>query len=263
MKRLKSFEEEFLRAVLNLSQRILKATKRNGLVTFFIYGSYGDGKTSLLLHTSYEVLGQLYNLKNVDSWFLALDHLFFNPIEALLYVEVHRSKYDRRVPLLGMDDVGQHIPRARWWREDVVQFREWMTVARTDVAAIGFTAPTQLSLPGGIIDACFLRIKVERHKKKAGVSVAKAYEMRLSPMFQQICSGPIFEDEFPTHYPDFVFDLYKQMRERAVSPLRRHLISMMGEEETIEHMREQGATQKAIAQVIGKSDSTISRRLQH
>lgn len=247
--------------MLNLSERIIKAHEKNGLVTFFIYGNFADGKTSYLLHVMYEVLGVIHKLKNVDAWFTALDHIFFNPIEGLIYIQVYRSKHKQRVPILGMDDVGQHIPRARWWREDVVQFREWMTVARTDTASIGFTAPTQLSLPGGIIDSCFLRIKVERSKKARGESIAKAYEMKLSPMFQKICSGPVFVDEFPRHYPNFVFTEYQQMREKMVSPLRRQLISMLGEDDTIKHMDEQGATQKAIASVIGKSEATVSRRL--
>jgi len=79
-------------------------------------------------------------------------------------------------------------------------------------------------------------------------------------MFQKICSGPIFVDEFPRHYPDFIFHDYQAMREKMVSPLRRQLISMLGEEGTIKHMKEMGATQKAIAQVIGKSQPTVSRK---
>lgn len=250
-----------MKDVLNLSERIIKAHEKNGLVTFFVYGAFADGKTSFLFHVMYEVLGCLHKLKHVDAWFAALDHIFFNPIEGLIYVQVYRSKHNQRVPVLGMDDVGQHIPRARWWREDVVQFREWMTVARTDISSIGFTAPTQLSLPGGIIDSCFLRIKVEKSKHKKGESIAKAYEMKLSPMFQQICSGPVFIDEFPTHYPDFVFSEYQQMRDRMVSPLRRHLISMLGEDGTIKHMKEMGASSEAVATVITKSPRTVTRRI--
>lgn len=247
--------------MLSLSERIIEAHEKHGLVTFFVYGEFADGKTSYLLHVMYEVLGHIYKLKNIDAWLSALDHLFFNPIEGLVYVQINRSKHEQRVPVLGMDDVGQHIPRARWWREDVVQFREWMTVARTDTSSIGFTAPTQLSLPGGIVDACFLRIKVQKDKTVKGQSVAKAYKMSLSPMFQQICSGPVFIDQFPRHYPDFVYTEYEQMRDNMVSPLRRNLISLLGEDGTIKHMKEQGATQKVIATVIGKSQQTVSNRL--
>jgi len=100
--------------VLGLSEKIIEAHERNGLVTFFIYGAFADGKTSYILHAMYEVLGYLGKLRDVDAWFAALDHIFFNPLEGLLYVQVHRQKTGKRVPVLGMDDVGQHIPRARW-----------------------------------------------------------------------------------------------------------------------------------------------------
>lgn len=247
--------------MLELAKRIIHAYRHKGLVTGFIYGEYAHGKTSCLLHTSKEVLQTLFKLKNLDAWLLALDHLFFNPAEAMMFIETYRSKKKQRVVMLGMDDVGQHIPRARWWREDVVQFREWMTVARTDCAAVLFTAPTQLSLPGGIIDSCFLRIKVERHPDNRDMSIAKAYKISLSPRFQEICSGPVFIDEFPRHYPNFVFKEYESMREEMVSPLRRHLMSLMGMDGTIETLHDMGATQQTIANVVGKERSTISRRL--
>jgi len=248
--------------VLDLSRRILEASnpKSKGLVTFFVYGKFAHGKTSYLLHVMYEVLGEIYKMKDVDSWICALDHLFFNPLEGLMYIEVEKQKTGLRVPVLGMDDVGQHIPRARWWREDVVQFREWMTVARSDVASIGFTAPTQLSLPGGIIDVCFLRVKIEKNKHRSHWSVAKGYEISYSPKFQEICSGPKFVDDFPTRYPDFVFEQYTAMRKASVSPLRRQLISLMGEKGAMKHLRQLGATQEGTGRVIGKSQQTISKR---
>lgn len=91
---------------MELSRRIIHAHKTRGLVTVFIYGKYAHGKTSYLLHVSKEVFQKLYNLKDLDAWLMALDHLFFSPVEALMYVETYRSKHDgERVVLLGMDDV--------------------------------------------------------------------------------------------------------------------------------------------------------------
>jgi len=249
--------------MLELARRIVNAYEGKGLVTGFIYGKFAHGKTSYLLHTAREVFGTLYNLRNIDAWLKALDHLYFHPIEAMSYIEAYRSKHPHeRVVMLGMDDVGQHIPRARWWREDVVQFREWCSVARSDVAAVLFTAPTMLSLPGGIIDTCFLRIHVRRHPKKRTMSIAQGYEVSISPYFQVNVSGPVFEDEFPRHYPDFVFTEYEQMREQMVAPLRRHLIGLMGVDKTIESLADMGASQKGIGEVVGKDQSTISKRLQ-
>lgn len=246
---------------MELSDKIVNAHKHKGLVTGFAYGEYSDGKTSYALHVTFEVLKALFGLKDVDTWYLVLDHLFFHPVEAMLFIEAHKEKHQDRVPILVMDDVGQHLPRARWWREDVVQFREWCTVARTDCSCVLFTAPTQLSLPGGIIDACFWRIKVEKNPKRRGWSLAKAYKMSVSPMFQPICSGPIFQDNFPTHYPNFVFEMYEDMRKKAVAPLRRHLISLMGVDKAVKAMRDTGLTQKAIGEVVGKSQQDVSYRL--
>ena len=248
--------------MMDLSESIIRAYKGRGLVTAFVYGKYADGKTSCLLHSFTEVFHYLLKLKELDAWLMALDHVFFNPAEAMMYVETYRSQNEgKRVVTLGMDDVGQHLPRARWWREDVVQFREWMTVARTDCAAVVFTAPTQLSLPGGIIDSCFLRIKVERHPEKRGISIAKGYEIGLSPRFQEICRGPVFEDEFPRHYPDYIFEEYERMRNEMVAPLRRHLLSLMGVDETIKKLRDMGATQETIGKIVNKDQATVSRKL--
>jgi len=250
--------------MLELANRIVQAYKGRGLVTAFIYGRYADGKTSYLLHAAREAFGKLLNLKHVDAWLMALDHLYFHPVEAMMMIETFRTKNKGdRVVLLGMDDVGQHLPRARWWREDVVQFREWMSVARTDCSAVLFTAPTQLSLPGGIIDSCFLRLKVERHPERRNLSLAKGYEIRLSPRFQEICSGPVFIDEFPRHYPDFVFEEYENMRERMVAPLRRHLMSLMGEDKVVEGLAKMGATQKTIGSLTNKTQQSISYRLKN
>jgi hypothetical protein len=248
--------------MLELAKRIIAAYKGKGLVTGFIYGKFAHGKTSYLLHTAREVFGAIYKLRNVDAWLMALDHLFFDPIEAMAYIEAYRSKNPHgRVVVLGMDDVGQHIPRARWWREDVVQFREWMTVARSDVSAVLFTAPTQLSLPGGIIDACFLRLHVRRHPERRDVSVAYGYEVSVSPYFQVNVSGPIFRDEFPRHYPNFVFEEYERMRQKMVAPLRRYLIGLMGLDKTIETLNRMGATHETIGRIVGKERSTITKRL--
>jgi len=248
--------------MLEFAERIIGAYESKGLITGFIYGKYADGKTSYLLHTAMEVFKKLCNLSSVDAWFMALDHLHFQPIEAMLHIEAHQSKHpDERIVMLGMDDVGQHIPRARWWREDVVQFREWMTVARSDVAAVVFTAPTMLSLPGGIVDSCFFRIHVKRHPDKRNMSIAEAYEVSISPYFQVNVSGPIWKDEFPKFYPDFVFKEYEQMRKKMVAPLRRYLIQLMGEEEAIKSLSDMGTTHRAIGEVFNKERSTITKRL--
>jgi len=250
--------------MLQLSRKVIHAHKTKRLVTGFIYGKYADGKTSYLLHTAQEVFKNIHKLQEVDAWLMALDSIFFSPIEALMFVETYRSKHENeRVILLGMDDVGQHIPRARWWREDVVQFREWMTVARTDCASVLFTAPTQLSLPGGIIDSCFLRIRVKKHPEERGMSIALGYEVSVSPYFQVNVSGPKFKDEFPTHYPDYVFKEYTSMRENMVTPLRRNLMKLMGIDKTIETLHEMGATQKAIGEVVNRDKTTICKRLKN
>lgn len=246
---------------MELADRIIHAWKHKGLVTAFVYGQFGDGKTSFLLHTAYEVFKRIGNLSKAEAWFQALDHLFFSPIEGMAYIETARTKNpNARVVMLGMDDVGQHLPRARWWREDVVQFREWLTVARTDAAAVVFTAPTQLSLPGGIIDACFIRIHVQKSDTPR-YSIAKGYQVFLTPRFQQGVKGPIFIDEFPRHYPNFVYNEYTIMRKKAVAPLRRHLIQMWGEEQTIVVLNNMGMSQKAIGKIVGKDNSTICKRL--
>lgn len=246
--------------MLSLTRKIIRAMKKRGLITAFIYGEYGDGKTSFSLHVAQEVFAILYKLSGVDAWLMALDHLYFDPKQALLFIELQRRERKGRVPLIIMDDVGQHLSRIRWWMQDVVEFREWMGVARTDCAAIIFTAPTNLSLPSGIIDQCFRRIHVRKDAEQKGMSEAKGYRMALSPMFQQM-SVPEFIDTFPTHYPDYVFERYEEMREQQVSPLRRSVIARLGLDKTMEVLSGLGATQKVIGEIVGKDNSTVSKRL--
>ncbi len=250
--------------MLELTRRMLEAHHTRGLCTFFVYGKYGYGKTSLLLHAAKEYFESLFRLKKVDAWFTALDHLYFNPMEALLYVEAYKQDHPgERVPLLGMDDVGQHLPRARWWREDVVEFREWVGVARSDTSAIGFTAPTQLSLPGGILDACFLRLHVKKDYEERGMSKAYAYEVSVTPYFQPMVSGPKFVDIFPTHYPDFVYEEYQAMREASVAPLRRSLMEKMGTDEVIMKLKGMGLKNTTIGRITRLDNSTIGKHLKN
>jgi len=209
-----------------LSQLIEKAWRHDGVVTAYVYGDFGSGKTSYALWVAYEVLG---------SWDQALKHLFFSPREAALAMRRAIEK-GRRLKIIIMDDAGLWLDRTTWWEEDKVMFGQFFNLVRSIAAGVVFTTPAQ-ELPRSILRRCAFRVNVrptgsEEILSKGGpglleslqarcseyglrefYSIATGYRMRMLPSFFEFAKKEYY-DFFPLHYP--VYREYSAKRRRAL-----------------------------------------------
>ncbi len=257
-----------------LSNLIERAYKREGFISALIFGPQGMGKTSYALHVAKEVYG---------SWHEALDHLFFNPNEAIdkLFSALEEEK---RLKLIIMDDAGLWLGKGRWWQEDKLEFAEFFDIIRTVCSAVIFTTPAD-NLLSRIskeimlrIKVCYIDSKLYCQLRKQGYNidvenwrVAKIYRFSLSPLFQPIIKKKAY-DVYPLYYPDEIKQLYDAKRREAVrqklDKVRQSIISedsiivsKDNLDELIIQLLEQGYSKTEIAKKLGISRATVYNRL--
>ncbi|RLG89123.1 MAG: hypothetical protein DRO15_01300 [Thermoprotei archaeon] len=205
---------------------IRRAMKFNGVVTAYVYGDFGHGKTSYALWTAYEVLG---------DWGKVLKYLFFDPREAVRVMG--RAIYDGvRLPIIIMDDAGLWLDRLTWWERDKVAFMEFFNLIRSVAAGIIFTTPSE-DLPKAILKKSFFRIAVSpvsrdrvveivgvngyesllNLAKKYGLAkefcIATGYRLKTLPSFMNIVRKE-FYDVYPLQYP--IYREYEVKRREAL-----------------------------------------------
>ena len=196
------------------------------MVTAYVYGEFGHGKTSYALWTAYEVLG---------SWDKVLDYLFFNPAEAVRAMSRAVGRGER-LPIVIMDDAGLWLDRLTWWEADKVAFIEFFNLIRSVASGVIFTTPSE-ELPRQLVRKCFFRVLVQPAYKdtvvkhvgpegyEALVSIARqfgvkpvfnmavGYRLRMLPSFMEYVKKE-FYDFYPLQYP--VYEAYREKRQRAV-----------------------------------------------
>jgi len=246
-----------------LAELVKKAHKYNGIVTAYIYGEFGYGKTSYALWTAHEVYG---------SWKKALDHLYFKPHEVIEAIgEAIRT--ENRIPVIIMDDAGLWLDRLTWYERDKVMFMQLFNLIRSVAAGVLFTTPSQ-ELPNQILNKCFFRIKVEivnpemepteiieQVEKLARsynlyplISKAIGYRLKTLPTFFKLVKKT-FYDYFPTYYP--IFNEYTRKRREALGYYFKKLFEFI---ETPEEEREEGF--QFIKKSIGGEYKFIKRELE-
>lgn len=214
-----------------LADLIHNMIKHDSIVTVYVYGDMGVGKTSYALWVAREVLG---------SWDSVLKHLFFRPEEVIREV-IKAVNQDRKLPIIIMDDAGTWLDRMTWWEREKVSFMKFFNLIRSVAHAVIFTTPSE-ELPKQITNKCFIRVNVRRtsYEELANIygdtsalskiagengvkplfSLAVGYVIKTLPSFMHQVKKE-FYDAFPTHYPDSVFRKYEKMRKKAVGMLLR------------------------------------------
>lgn len=205
-----------------LADLIKKAYKYNGIITVYVYGEFGYGKTSYALWTAYEVYG---------SWKKALDNLYFKPREVIEAIG-RALEEDKRIPVIIMDDAGLWLDKLTWWERDKVRFMELFNLIRSLAAGVIFTTPSE-ELPKQILNKCFFRVKVELANPRVEpreiieqvrelaksynlyplVSKATGYRLKTLPSFFRLVKKTYY-DYFPTHYP--IYNEYTEKRREAL-----------------------------------------------
>ena len=216
-----------------LADLIKQAYSRNGVISAYVYGEFGYGKTSYALWTAYEVLG---------SWRKVLNYLFFDPGEAVK-VMAKAIYTDKRLPIIIMDDAGLWLDKLTWWQEEKVAFMEFFNLIRSVTAGVIFTTPSE-ELPKQILKKCFFRIAVspaterkiaelireedfrkvialtEKYGLEKVFSIATGYKLKTLPSFFNLVRKE-FYDVYPLQYP--VFREYKRKRRKALKQYLRRL----------------------------------------
>lgn len=229
---------------MELASLIKTAYKRNGVITAYVYGSFGAGKTSYALWTAYEVLG---------SWRSVLDYLFFSPRDAVKKIG-EAIESGKRLKIIIMDDAGLWLDKLTWWEHDKVAFMEFFNLIRSVSAAVIFTTPSE-ELPKAILDKAYFRVSVEpvsrdyivgtfgkdlyralvkiaeEHGVEPYFSIATGYRLKMLPSFFKLVKKE-FYDIYPTHYPQDVYTKYKEKRRKALTEAFRKWKKKLESEET-------------------------------
>ena len=211
---------------MNLVNLIERAYRHNGVITAYIYGDFGFGKTSYALWVGFKVLG---------SWDKVLKHLFFHPEDAM---KVIGRAIDRgeRLKIIIMDDAGLWLDRLTWWEESKVSFMKFFNLIRSVASGVLFTTPSQ-ELPKQIIRKCMIRVRVRPSSKDEIISyvgedgyreleelvrkyglkplfnIATGYKLKTLPSFTEFLSKE-FYDIYPLHYP--IYEEYERKRREAL-----------------------------------------------
>ena len=212
-------------SIMILSKLIKIAYKNDGVISAYVYGDFGYGKTSYALWTAYEVLGR---------WDRVLDYLFFDPFEAVKVMERVISR-DERLPIIIMDDAGLCLDKMTWWESSKVAFMEFFNLIRSVTAGIIFTTPSE-ELPKQILNKSFFRIAitpisipkvmsmgrnvyekamelVERFGLEKRFCLATGYKLKTLPSFYSIVKKE-FYDVYPQWYP--IYKQYSRKRRKAL-----------------------------------------------
>jgi len=213
---------------LILADLIKAALRREGVVTTYVYGDFGYGKTSYALWTAYEVYG---------DWEEVLKHLFFDPLDAVKVME-RAVRRGERIPVMIMDDAGLWLDKLTWWEEDKVAFMQFFNLIRSVAAGVIFTVPSE-DLPKAIRRKCLFRVntrpisreealglagnprlleKVYGKAKREGVpgsplALATVYKRKTLPSFMEIVFKTHY-DLYPLHYP--IYSEYNRKRHEAL-----------------------------------------------
>jgi len=211
---------------LHLSSLIRKAWKTDAVITAYVYGEFGHGKTAYALWTAYEVLG---------DWGKVLNHLFFDPSEAIRVMD-KAIESGERLKVIIMDDAGLWLDRLTWWEEDKVAFMEFFNLIRSVAAGVIFTTPSE-ELPKQLLKKCFFRVSVrpttrEEVVKLAGeeaynslveaaeslgikpyINLAVGYRLKTLPSFMEFVRKDYY-DIYLLHYP--VYEEYTKKRQAAL-----------------------------------------------
>jgi len=214
--------------LINILIERAKNQKKKGVITAYVYGDFGYGKTAYALWAAYEVLG---------SWDKVLNYLVFSPRDAL-NILADAVYGEKRLPILILDDAGLWLGKLTWWEDDKVAFMEFFNLVRSVATGVIFTSAAD-ELPKPIRNKAFFRINVTpasfeeveevfrseeeldetlEYLESLGIdpyqwSKATGYKLKTLPSFFQYPKKK-FVDYFPQEYP--IYEEYEKKRKVAI-----------------------------------------------
>jgi len=194
------------------------AMKNNGFIDALIFGDKGGGKSVYALISAYQLYG---------DWDEALNHLFFDPFDALKLMK-DALYAEERIPLIIMDDAGLWLGKMEWWDKRKVRFSEFYNVVREVCACVVFTTPSD-DIVNAVTRQIKLRMQVEIIDEK--YSRVKIYKKKLTPLFQTFVKR-LKNETFPRKIPDDVFERYCKMKRDATKRKIEEMEKILGGEES-------------------------------
>jgi len=243
-----------------------------GFVAFLATGREGSGKTSYALWLGYLVY---------KDWDTVLKHLYFDPIPALKSFEKAVDRGERLKYVI-FDDAGLWISKYRTYDENVKAFIEFYNVIRTLTASIMLTSPSD-EIQRMLREKAWIRMIVEPltyavaakyeipleiygiDPKKQPLSIAKVYELNISPMLERYVTKRNVEI-FPRHYP--VKEKYDEKRRQAVKKKLIYLREVFERKENMNVLKKyaawvlvklQGYSIREAAKILRSSRSNVHR----
>ncbi|BEP17057.1 hypothetical protein PYJP_04090 [Pyrofollis japonicus] len=212
--------------MLVLADLINRAYEKNAVITAYVYGEFGTGKTSYAMWVAFQVL---------EDWNKVLERLFFDPKDAIEVMERAINRRQREKIII-MDDAGIWLDKMTWWEREKVAFMKFYNLIRSITAGIIFTTPSE-ELPRNLLNKIFFRVSVAPLSKRQLIemvddyaaykamldeyglpeywSLATGYKLRTLPNFLKFVKKEYY-DPYPTYYPDEVYKRYEDIRWRAV-----------------------------------------------
>jgi len=190
----------------------------NESMGFIVYAPRGWGKSSFQFHVGAELLalsGQPPDWEAIKKW------IIFTPRE---FADIILKTHDRHLILL-WDDAGFWLNRLFWYEPFVKETMRYMTLQRTQFAAIMFSTPSLAFLPGKLIDLeDVYRVKIYKANKYGNAQsdwdspnkrprLAWVKQPWYSDDLKRRGTATKWKDHFSAMMPDPFFKWYEPKRE--------------------------------------------------
>jgi len=147
----------------SLEDYIRDAIRNYGWESIVIWGPKGSGKSNLMLQIGYMVY---------QDWDLVLQHVIFEPSD---FIRI--TKEGGRIPWLGWDDIGVHLPRTLYFTDRKLwsAFKRNWDAFRTNLSVFTFTIPVKTNVASFLLDDATGEIFIG---KRVGGSMIQVYEFQ-------------------------------------------------------------------------------------
>lgn len=195
------------------AKQIKLAYRYNESMGFLVYAPRGWGKSSYKFHVAAEVLA---GYGDPPNWEEVKKRIIFTPKE---FVEMLLKTNSRRMLLL-WDDAGFWLNRLFWYEPFVKETLRYMTLQRTQFAAIMFSTPSLAFLPSKLIeleDVYRVKIyKVHTNPETPNGRPRLAWVKRpwYSDDLKKHGVTTVWKDYFSAIMPDSFFEWYEPKREK-------------------------------------------------
>jgi len=188
-----------------------------------VIGPQGSGKTTYAMLVSYEVYG---------DWNAVLDHLYFDPREALPAFR-RALETGERIPLVVFDDAGMHLSKYmlssdRESYKLATKLNAMINLARTLTAGIIYTSPDMDILKELRKKAWIVAEPTAPHGLAKPDRLAKLYRKRIAPSGKVYVHKLGYDAYRLDAIPDDVRMKYEEKRRKAMEPLLDELEEIWG-----------------------------------